>query len=70
MARLYSNENFPLPVVQFLRAFGHDVLTASEAGNADLEIPDEDVLTFAIGNDRAVLTGNRRHFLRLGTSTK
>ena len=35
MARLYSNENFPLPVVQRLRALGHDVLTIQEAGKAD-----------------------------------
>lgn len=27
MARLYSNENFPLPVVVALRALGHDVVT-------------------------------------------
>ena len=27
MARLYSNENFPLPVVEKLRALGHDVKT-------------------------------------------
>jgi hypothetical protein len=32
MARLYSNENFPLPVVEKLRALGHDVLTVQEAG--------------------------------------
>jgi hypothetical protein len=39
MARLYSNENFPLPVVQELRNFGHDVLTVREAGNADQATP-------------------------------
>ena len=27
MARLYANENFPLPVVNELRRLGHDVLT-------------------------------------------
>lgn len=32
MARLYANENFPLPVVEVLRRLGHDVLTAGEAG--------------------------------------
>jgi hypothetical protein len=32
MARLYSNENFPLPVVHRLRTLGHDVLTIQEAG--------------------------------------
>jgi len=31
MARLYSNENFPLPVVERLRALGQDVLTTQEA---------------------------------------
>lgn len=27
MARLYADEQYPLPVVEFLRALGHDVLT-------------------------------------------
>jgi hypothetical protein len=39
MARLYSNENFPLPVVEALRALGHDVLTIQEAGKADKPCP-------------------------------
>jgi hypothetical protein len=30
MARLYSNENFPLPIVDELRKLGHDVLTIQE----------------------------------------
>lgn len=30
MARLYANENFPLPVVEALRRLGHDVLTIQE----------------------------------------
>lgn len=65
MARLYTDENFPLPVVEFLRAFGHDILTAIDAGNANQRIPDEDVLAFASSNQRAVLTRNRRDFIRL-----
>jgi hypothetical protein len=65
VARLYSDENFPLPVVELLRALAHDVLTAREAGNANLQISDEDVLAFAIANQRAVVTRNRRHFIRL-----
>ncbi len=32
MARLYTNENFPLPVVETLRKLGHDVLTIQETG--------------------------------------
>lgn len=65
MARFYTDENFPLAVVELLRASGHDVLTAREAGNANLKIPEEDVLAFAISNNRTILTRNRRHFIRL-----
>lgn len=62
---MYSNENFPLPVVVELRRLGHDVLTVLEAGRADQTIPDDEVLSFAVQQDRAVLTMNRRHFIRL-----
>ena len=44
MARLYSNENFPRPVVEALRHRGHDVLTSLEAGRANQGIPDDEVL--------------------------
>lgn len=70
MLRLYSNENFPLPVVQELRKLGHDVLTSYEAKNADLSLPDIEVLRFAIGQNRAVITLNRRHFIRLHTAVQ
>lgn len=65
MARLYSNENFPLPVVEQLRALGHDVLTIQETGKADQALPDDEVFQFATKENRAVLTLNRRHFIRL-----
>ena len=65
MARLYSNENFPLPVVEALRTLGHDVLTIQETGRADQSRPDKDVLDFATKEQRAVLTLNRLHFIRL-----
>lgn len=63
MAGLYADEQFPLPVVELLRAFGHDVLTVQEAGNAGLSDPE--VLAFAVGQRRVLLTQNRRHFIRL-----
>ena len=63
MARIYADEQFSRQVVQNLRSLGHDVLTVQEAGNAGL--PDEDVLAFAISENRAVLTVNRRDFFRL-----
>jgi hypothetical protein len=68
MARLYANENFPLPVVEELRRLGHDVLTIQESGKANQAVPDEDVLTFAISDSRAVLTLNRKHFVRLNNA--
>ena len=65
MARLYANENFALPVVLELRRLGHDVLTTHEAGKSEQSIPDDEVLRFAAEEDRAVLTLNRKHFIRL-----
>ncbi len=65
MARLYSNENFPLPVVERLRVLGHDVLTIQEAGGAGQAAADEEVLRFATEDGRAGVTLNRRHFVRL-----
>ena len=46
MARLYADENFPFPVVEALRNFGHDVLTVLEADQAEQAIPDDEVLAF------------------------
>ena len=65
MARLYANENFPLPVVEQLRRFGHDALTVQESAQAGRRMTDEEVLRFATKQARAVLTLNRRHFVRL-----
>lgn len=65
MAHLYADEHFPLHLTKLLRQLGHDVLTVQEARNADQRIPDEEVLTFAIAHERAVITMNRRHFVRL-----
>ncbi len=65
MARLYANENFPQPVVQELRRLGHDVLTVVETGKAEQSWPDEAVLEFARSEGRAILTLNRKHFIKL-----
>jgi hypothetical protein len=63
MAKLYSNENFPFPVVEELRRLGHDVMTV-----VSQKIPDDEVLAFATSQDRAVLTLNRKHFIRMHRS--
>lgn len=65
MARLYTNENVALQVVTALRTLGHDVLTSLEAGNANQAIEDREVLTFAVSQERILVTYNRLHFLRL-----
>ena len=53
-----------------LRRLGHDVLTSHQAKRSNQRIPDEEVLGFATGEKRAVLTLNRRDFIRLHLSTK
>jgi predicted nuclease of predicted toxin-antitoxin system len=65
MARLYVDEQFPKVVSGLLQSMGHDVLTVQEAGNGNLGIPDEEVLSFAISDNRAVVTINRHDFIRL-----
>jgi hypothetical protein len=65
MAKLYVNENFPAAIVGRLRELGHDILTSREAGQANLGIPDDRVLRFAIERGRIVLTHNRNDFIRL-----
>ena len=65
MTRFYSNENFPLPVVEELRRLKHDVLTIQETGKSEQSFSDEAVLAFASTEGRAVLTLNRKHFIRL-----
>ena len=68
MARLYADEQFPFEVVENLVGLGHDVLTVQAAGNANLKIPDEQVLDFATINERVILTLNRKDFKRLHRS--
>jgi predicted nuclease of predicted toxin-antitoxin system len=65
MARFYSDEDFPAKAVAHLRGLGHDVVTIQESGLANKGTPDSDVLAFAISQSRAVLTMNRKHFIRL-----
>jgi hypothetical protein len=65
MGDLYADEQFPLQATQRLRILDHNVLTAQDTGDANQGIPDADVLAFATRQNRAVLTLNRRDFIRL-----
>lgn len=65
MARFYANENVPEPVVVELRRLGHEIVTMQENGHAGRAVPDIEVLELATADARAVVTLNRRHFVRL-----
>ncbi|MFN4785867.1 MAG: DUF5615 family PIN-like protein, partial [Pseudanabaena sp.] len=65
MASFYADEQFPVQVTELLRNLGHDVLTVQEAGNANQQIPDDQVLAFAVCQERSILTINRIDFIRL-----
>jgi predicted nuclease of predicted toxin-antitoxin system len=65
MARLYADEDFSYPTVEVLRRLGHDVLTAQEAGECGQGKTDNEVLAFAVAEERAVITFNRSDFIRL-----
>lgn len=67
MANLYADEDFPLAAVEALRALGHDVLTVDDAGRKGADDPSQ--LAFAVTNGRAVVTHNRRDFIRLHSQT-
>jgi len=60
---LYADEDFSYPVVEELRKFGHDVLTAQDDGRKGAS--DSEILARAYSLGRSVLTHNRRHFERL-----
>jgi predicted nuclease of predicted toxin-antitoxin system len=65
VARLYSDENFPFPVVEILRQLGHDVLTIQQTGKSGEGVEDSEVFAAAIVERRAVVTLNRSDFKRL-----
>lgn len=69
MARLLADENLPGPVAEELARLGHDVLTVRAAGYAEQSWPDQEVLAFAVREGRAVVTLNRKDFLRLHRET-
>jgi hypothetical protein len=65
VARLLADENFPFPVVEALRRIGHDVVTVVDVGKAGQALTDKAILELAAADQRAVVTLNRRHFVRL-----
>ena len=70
LARLYANENVARRIVEHLRGAGHDVVTSFEAGRANQEIEDIEVLSDAFQDQRVVLTNNRVDFRKLHASNQ
>ena len=54
-----------MPAVRALRALGHDVLALVDGELAEQAISDAEVLAVSGQKRRALLTLNRRHFIRL-----
>ncbi len=69
MLKFYSNENFPLEMVNLLRSFGYNVLTSYEAGTANQKITDDEVLLYATNTRRVLITENRQDFIYLHSTT-
>lgn len=63
--RLYADENFRQPLINELRKLGYDILTSREAKQDNQGISDQDVLSFATNQNRAVITYNRKDFRQL-----
>ncbi|NUM55492.1 MAG: DUF5615 family PIN-like protein [Candidatus Hydrogenedentes bacterium] len=65
MARLFADENLPILVVTALRLLGHDIRTAHESVSAIAGCSDRAILNHASTDAPAVVTLDRRHFIRL-----
>jgi uncharacterized protein with PIN domain len=65
VARLFTDENFTVSIAEKLRQLGHDVLTIQETGKASEAVSDHENLAFAVSEQRAVLTYNRKDFIKL-----
>jgi predicted nuclease of predicted toxin-antitoxin system len=63
--KLYLDENLSPRIAELLRAHGLDVVSAHEAGNAQL--PDHGQLRYATSQDRAIVTCGVADFVALAT---
>ena len=61
----YSDENFASNMVVTLRRLGHTLITSYDAGQANQNIPDREVLAYATRNNLALITFNRDDFIEL-----
>lgn len=65
MHLLIADEDFDQRVVRLLLAAGYDIITLQQLGLAGRAVPDDQILAVAITLERAILTFNRKHFIKL-----
>ncbi len=63
--RLFTDEMIHADLAPALRRLGYDAESCREAGRSNQRIPDEAQLLYATQHERAILTCNTTHFLRL-----
>ncbi|MEM6395525.1 MAG: DUF5615 family PIN-like protein [Bacteroidota bacterium] len=69
MQQLLADEDFPFPAVLRLRELGFDIVTLQNLGLAGIGLQDIQVLELARILKRAVVTCNRRDFIKLHKET-
>jgi hypothetical protein len=62
---LFLDEDVDVELASMLGAAGYDVLTTLSAGRANLALSDDDQLTYAAANGRALFSHNVRDFVAL-----
>lgn len=65
MHKLLADEDFPFPSVKQLRNLGVDIITLQNLGLVGIGLQDASVLELSIKLKRAILTCNRRDFIKL-----
>jgi hypothetical protein len=68
--RLYTDEMLPARLASVLRQHGYDVVSCHDVRRANRAIPDEDQLSYAAAQGRAILTYNMVDYVPLDQSWK
>ena len=68
--RLYTDEMIDIRLARALRSRGYDVESCQEAGHSNQQIPDEDQLSYAASQGRAIFTFNFVDYLDLDARWK
>ena len=70
MHLILQDEDVPSMAVEELRRLGHDVISLNDLALNNIGLPDDEVLEVAIALGRAVVTHNKKHYIRLHRITE